>query len=166
MTELTQGNGGFIRKGAGTSGSYAEFKKRTDVEGATVDFRKTWERAGIAHDGPRIKYAKNFLSKMQKGGRVGPTLIPQMASGGVANMSNATQPNVARMQQAQENFAELLAQSFNTDPVVIYDDEPEAEGGAMVVNGDVNRTVPSLPAGPTTSHAAQYMYKVSLGAVS
>ena len=70
MSELMSGNGGFIRKGTGTSGSWGEFKQKTDVANATVDFRKTWERAGIAHDGPRIKYAKNFLAKMSYGGRV------------------------------------------------------------------------------------------------
>jgi hypothetical protein len=70
MSELMSGNGGFIKKGAGTSGSWGEFKKKTDVANATVDFRKTWERAGVAHDGPRIKYAKTFLAKMSYGGRV------------------------------------------------------------------------------------------------
>ena len=70
MSELMAGNGGFIKKGTGTSGSWGEFKKKTDVANATVDFRKTWERAGVAHDGPRIKYAKSFLAKMSGGGRV------------------------------------------------------------------------------------------------
>lgn len=70
MSELMSGNGGFIRKGTGTSGSWGEFKQKTDVANATVDFRKTWERAGVAHDGPRIKYAKSFLAKMSGGGRV------------------------------------------------------------------------------------------------
>jgi hypothetical protein len=68
MQELMQGNGGFISKGQGTSGSFAEFKKKTDVANATVDFRKTWERAGVAHDESRINYANKFLAKMAKGG--------------------------------------------------------------------------------------------------
>jgi hypothetical protein len=70
MQELSQGNGGFISKGSGTSGSFAEFKKKTDVTNATVDFRKTWERAGIAHDEARINYAKKFLAQMAVGGRL------------------------------------------------------------------------------------------------
>lgn len=70
MQELSQGNGGFIAKGAGTSGSYSEFKKKTDVVNATVDFRKTWERAGVAHDESRIKYAQQFLQQLASGGKV------------------------------------------------------------------------------------------------
>jgi hypothetical protein len=70
MSELLTGNGGFIRRGAGTSGSWSEFKAKTDVVNATVDFRKSWERAGVAHDESRIKYAKQFLPKLSAGGAV------------------------------------------------------------------------------------------------
>ena len=80
MQELSQGNGGFISKGSGTSGSFVEFKKKTDVTNATVDFRKTWERAGIAHDEARINYAKKFLAQMAEGG-----FLPLMDGGGEYN---------------------------------------------------------------------------------
>lgn len=46
----------------------SEFSKMTDVAAAAVWFRKYWERAGVHHDGPRIKYAKEFLAEMAKGG--------------------------------------------------------------------------------------------------
>ena len=46
----------------------SEFKQMTDVSAAAVWFRKYWERAGVHHDGPRIDYAKTFLSQMAKGG--------------------------------------------------------------------------------------------------
>ena len=70
MGELLTGNGGFIKKGAGTSGSWMEFKAKTDLVNATVDFRKTWERAGVAHDESRIKYAEQFLPKLSAGGKL------------------------------------------------------------------------------------------------
>jgi hypothetical protein len=46
------------------------FKKMTDVAAATVWFRKNWERAGVHHDEPRIKYAKGVLAKLAKGGKI------------------------------------------------------------------------------------------------
>jgi hypothetical protein len=70
MKELLSGNGGFISKGAGTSGSWSEFKQKTDLNNATVDFRKTWERAGVAHDESRINYAKQFYQQLASGGKV------------------------------------------------------------------------------------------------
>jgi hypothetical protein len=46
------------------------FKKMNDVAAATVWFRKNWERAGVHHDEPRIKYAKGILAKLAAGGQV------------------------------------------------------------------------------------------------
>ena len=46
------------------------FKKMTDVAAATVWFRKNWERAGVHHDEPRIKYAKGILAKLAIGGKL------------------------------------------------------------------------------------------------
>lgn len=48
------------------------FKKMTDVADATVWFRKNWERAGVHHDEPRIKYAKGIVAKLSFGGKVPP----------------------------------------------------------------------------------------------
>jgi len=48
----------------------SSFSSMTDVASAAVWFRKHWERAGVHHDGPRIKYAQQFLAEMAKGGVV------------------------------------------------------------------------------------------------
>ena len=109
MGELLTGNGGFIKKGRGTSGSWEEFKKKTNISNATVDFRKTWERAGVAHDGPRIEYAKKFLSalppetgkttatstppeKKQLGGMVGTKMMSPNVTNNVTNKNLREEP--------------------------------------------------------------------------
>ena len=80
------------------------FPKMTDVDAATVWFRKNWERAGVHHDGPRIKYAKQFLAEMAKGGKIRPndpeykekwsgdgrkTILKEYSAGGEAIIAGA-----------------------------------------------------------------------------
>jgi hypothetical protein len=118
MQELMQGNGGFISKGQGTSGSFAEFKKKTDVANATVDFRKTWERAGVAHDESRINYANKFLAKMASGGVINGKARPRRNA-----MVGLGEPTLNFYEKLEEKAQEKISiQGF-------------AKGGVLSTNG-------------------------------
>lgn len=54
LYELKSGNGGFIGQ------TLQGYNKHTSPAKAAVDFRKTWERAGVAHDARRISYANKI----------------------------------------------------------------------------------------------------------
>ena len=140
LKELNQGNGGFI------PGSLNEYKKMSDIDAATVYFRKNWERAGIAHDEPRIKYANDF-AKMQ--------------TGGVANMSGSSSSSSSRYAQAQEKFAEQIAAAAM--PIIIpMPSGGGTTGGSNQVAG-TQATPPSLPDGPSSIQSAEYFYRLNMG---
>ena len=125
MSELLSGNGGFISKGAGTSGSWNEFKQKTDLNNATVDFRKTWERAGVAHDESRINYAKQFYQQLASGGKV----VKRIAQVGLG------EPTIEYYKELENKIQEKKSiQGF-------------AVGGVLATNGSVAdvRLKPSTP---------------------
>lgn len=128
MQELLQGNGGFIRKGAGTSGSFSEFKKKTDLRNATIDFRKTWERAGIAHDTSRINYARKFLARLGEstngqggsensfhieGEKVSMAMVSPIEKMGRTQLNTISQPMYEDLDD-QEELANIYIQELNT----------------------------------------------------
>jgi hypothetical protein len=71
----------------------AGFKKMTEVAAATVWFRKNWERAGVHHDEPRIKYAKGILAKLSIGGKLPDSVRDKPKPGDGSRLENKIEYN-------------------------------------------------------------------------
>ena len=84
-----------------------------------------------------------------------------LQTGGVVNISGGSNQTRARLQAAQEQFAERIAAATSSEPVIIYEDE--GVGGTMVQEPSPYTTLPDLPDGPSTVQAAEYFFNVSLG---
>ena len=103
----------------------SEFSKMTDVAAAAVWFRKYWERAGVHHDGPRIKYAKEFLAEMAMGG-----MVPRRSS-----RAGMGEPVLERYEELEEKTRKKKA-------IMGF-----AAGGLLATNGSVPdvRLTPDTP---------------------
>ena len=103
----------------------SEFSKMTDVAEAAVWFRKYWERAGVHHDGPRIKYAKEFLAEMAMGG-----MVPRRSS------------RLGMGEPVLERYEELEEKTRKKKAIMGF-----AAGGLLATNGSVPdvRLTPDTP---------------------
>jgi hypothetical protein len=100
---------------------------------------------GYGHEGQRFTYATQAMEGLQKGGVVG--------------MKGTSSGSSQRFEQAQMKFADRIAEGVQ--PIVIP--MPSGGGGAKVVrNSSSQTTPPSLPAGPSSLQAAEYLYRLNM----
>jgi hypothetical protein len=76
-------------------------------------------------------------------------------------MSGVTSGTITRMKEAQEGFADMIAQATSSEPIVVFEDAPQQH--TQVSEPSPNQTIPMLPDGPSTVQAAEYFFNVSLG---
>ena len=67
---------------------------------------------------------------------------------------------MARMQAAQENFAQRVAEAGGNAPIIIFEDEPVP---TAVSNPTPHQELPELPNGPSTIQAAEYFMNLDMG---
>ena len=81
-------------------------------------------------------------------------------SGGLVNVRGNNSGLMSRMKEAQEKFAESIAEATSSEPIVVFDDGPSS---SVVMEPSANQKLPSLPDGPSTIQAAEYFYNLTLG---
>lgn len=88
-----------------------------------------------------------------------------LQQGGIVNMSPSTSGNTSRFKQAQEEFAQMIAEKSGS-PIVIMNNNGGGGGGTSVIPApSVQQTPPNLPDGPSTVQAAEYFYRLNMGSV-
>ena len=111
---------------------------------------------GYGHEGPRYSYAQQVLENMKQSGGV-----VRRQQGGIVNVTGGHSQTRARLQAAQEQFANRIVSATQRDPVVVFEDA--GNSGTMVQEPSPYTQLPDLPDGPSTVQAAEYFYNVSLG---
>ena len=82
-----------------------------------------------------------------------------MQTGGVVGMKGTSSGSSQRFEQAQMKFADRIAEGVQ--PIVVP--MPAGGGGAKVVRSSSSQTTPpSLPAGPSSLQAAEYLYRLNM----
>ena len=81
-------------------------------------------------------------------------------SGGLVNVRGNNSGMMSRMKEAQEKFAESIAEATSSEPIVVFDDGPSS---TVTMEPSANQKLPSLPDGPSTIQAAEYFYNLTLG---
>lgn len=85
----------------------------------------------------------------------------KLQTGGIVNVTGGHSQTRARLQAAQEQFANRIVSATQKDPVVVFEDE--GDSGTMIQEPSPYTELPDLPDGPSTVQAAEYFYNVSLG---
>lgn len=87
-----------------------------------------------------------------------------LQTGGLVNMSGTQSPNTSRFKQAQEEFAQMIADKTGS-PIVVMGGGGGQTTPTMISTPNMQSTVPNLPDGPSSIQAAEYFYRLNLGSV-
>ena len=104
-----------------------------------------------------------FLNKYEELGGT----VQRQTGGSVMNISQAssTANRASQINEAQEEFAQLIASAVDSDPIIVYENGGGGDGGTAIRTPQPDQLPPDLPDGPSTVQAAEYFYKLSIGGV-
>lgn len=82
----------------------------------------------------------------------------RLQTGGVVNMSSSQSPNTARFKQAQEEFAQMIAEKTGSPIIIMGGAGGGQQGPTVVQTPNAQSPVPNLPSGPDNLLAARNQY--------
>lgn len=122
------------------------------------------EWAGLPTSSGRSYYAGDGRNKATVSKEEALKAFSKLQTGGIVNMSGSQSPNTSRFKQAQEDFAQMIADKSSA-PIVIMGGGGGNSGPTVIPTPNMQTTVPNLPDGPNSLQAAEYFYNLSLSSV-